>query len=459
MSDKNIEMARRLAVLVAQNGGTAYYVGGYVRDLLMHRDNKDIDIEIHGIRPAKLEALLDSLGPRIAIGESFGIYALKGYSLDIALPRTEHNRGRGHRDFDIFTDPFIGTYKAAERRDFTINALMQNILTGEIVDCFGGVDDLKNGVLRHISDKTFVEDPLRVLRAAQFAARFNFAVARETKNLCRTMDISALPKERVFGELKKALLKSDSPSVFFKTLRDMNCLSVWFGELERTIGVEQSPEHHPEGDVFNHTMLVVDAAAKLREKAANPLGFMLAALCHDFGKTLCTARGEDGKIHAIGHETLGLPLIKTFLHRLTDERELIRYVLNLCENHMRPNMLAAGNSSVKATNKMFDSAFDPTALICLAECDTAGKAALCGYKNNTAFLTERLGIYNEYMSRPYVTGRDLIAAGLEPNERFSQYLAHAHKLRLAGVSKQNAMSEILALARKSGDYPPTKQMK
>ena len=185
------EMARRVAEQVARRGGRTFYVGGFVRDALLQRDNKDVDIEVHGITPACLKEILDSLGQRLTIGESFGIFNLKGYDLDIAMPRKEEARGSGHRDFDIFVDPFIGTEAACRRRDFTFNALMQDVLTGEIVDHFGGAEDLEKGILRHVNDVSFAEDPLRVLRAAQFAARFEFTVAEETVALCSRMQLSA----------------------------------------------------------------------------------------------------------------------------------------------------------------------------------------------------------------------------------------------------------------------------
>ena len=157
--EKDMEMAKKVAELVAEKGGKAYFVGGFVRDALLHIENKDIDIEVHGISHDELTAILDSLGQRITIGESFGIFNLKGYSLDIAMPRKEEARGQGHRDFAIFVDPFIGTEAAARRRDFTVNALMQDVLTGRIVDHFGGQEDLKNGILRHVNDASFAEDP------------------------------------------------------------------------------------------------------------------------------------------------------------------------------------------------------------------------------------------------------------------------------------------------------------
>ena len=451
MTDKNIDMAVKIASLVSEQGGTAYFVGGYVRDKIRHKKNKDIDIEIHGIYPNQLESILDSLGERISIGESFGIYNLRGYSLDIAMPRKEDNRGVGHKDFEICVDPFIGTYKAAQRRDFTFNALLEDIMTGKIIDHFGGVEDINNGIIRHINDETFIEDPLRVLRAAQFAARFNYTVAEETIDLCRHMDLSSLSRERIFGEMEKAMLKSDKPSVFFESLRQMNQLSVWFPELEQTIGVKQNPKHHAEGDVWTHTMMVADAAVGYRDKVTNPLGFMISTITHDFGKALCTEL-VNGEIHAYNHETVGLPLVETFMLRLTTEKSLIEYVMNLSEFHMKPNMLAADHSSIKATNKMFDQSVDPEALIYLAVSDGLGKTAPREYISYDDFFKKRLEIFKEYMSRPYVMGRDLIAAGMLPSERFSEYLEYAHKLRLAGVEKENALRQTLAYARKKGDY-------
>ena len=451
MSDKNLEMARRIAYLVDEHGGTAYFVGGYVRDKIRQEDNKDIDIEVHGIYPRQLESILDALGERLSIGESFGIYNLKGYTLDIAMPRKEDNRGSGHRDFDICVDPFIGTYKAALRRDFTINALLEEILTGKVIDHFGGLEDLDNGIIRHINDATFAEDPLRVLRAAQFAARFNCTIADETLELCGRMDLSSLSKERVMGEVEKALLKSEKPSVFFESLRQMNQLSAWFPELEDTIGVKQNPRHHAEGDVWTHTMMVVDAAVKYRDEVSNPLGFMLSAVTHDFGKAICTEM-VNGQIHAYNHETAGLPLVELFMRRLTAEKALIEYVMNMSELHMRPNVMAANNSAIKSTNKLFDQSVEPEALACLALSDDIGKIPPQEDGSHADFFAKRLEVFREYMSRPYVMGRDLITAGMVPSERFSEYLEYAHKLRLAGVKKDDALRQTLAMARKKGDY-------
>ena len=439
-------MAVEIARQVAARGGRSFYVGGYVRDALMGRENKDVDMEVHGVTPQQLKDILDGLGQRITIGESFGIFNLKGYSVDIAMPRKEEARGAGHRDFDIFVDPFIGTEGAARRRDFTVNALMQDVLTGEIVDHFGGREDLQRGILRHVNDASFAEDPLRVLRGAQFAARFHFTVAEETVELCRTMDLRPLPRERIEGELKKALLKAEKPSVFFEILRKTEQLDHWFPELAALIGVPQNPVFHGEGDVWNHTMLVLDEAAKLRHRVQEPYWLMLAALTHDFGKAVCTEE-RNGVIHAYEHEERGLPLAEDFLRRITSENKLIRYVLNLVELHMKPNTAAEANASPKTTMRMFDRAVDPEALLCIALADDLGRIAEKPTGANEPFLRQRLEQFRERMAQPYVMGRDLIEAGLRPNEDFSLLLDYAHKLRLAGIPKEEALRQTLGHAR------------
>lgn len=440
------EMAVAIAEEVSRCGGRAYYVGGYVRDLLRGEKNIDIDLEIHGISPSCLAEILDRLGKRLEMGENFGIFSLKGYSIDIAMPRKKNGRG-GYSELEDCVDPFCGTLQAASRRDFTVNAMMQDVLTAEIVDHFNGKEDLKRGVIRAVSERSFEEDPLRVLRAARFAACFGFSLAKETTVLCQKTDLKNIAKERVLAELEKALLKSPRPSVFFEILRQMGQLSVWFPELAALVGVTQNPKHHAEGDVWVHTMMVLDESVRFIPTVQNPFGFMLSALVHDCGKAICTETVR-GEIHAYCHETLGLPLAEAFLLRITNEKKLIQYVLNLVEFHMKPNMLAAANSAVKASNKMFDDAIDPKALICLATADGLGRKAERAYVSHDAYLKERYELYREMMERPFVEGKDLVAAGLFPSERFAEYLTFAHKLRLAGIDKESALKQTLAFARK-----------
>ena len=445
---EKIEMT--IASLVSQAGGRVYYVGGCVRDHLLGIENKDIDIEVHGVTSEQLTDILHQVGKPRSFGVSFGIYSLDGYDLDIAMPRTEHATGRGHRDFTVFVDPFLGTTEAARRRDFTINAMMQDVLTGEILDPFGGKKDLADRILRHVDDDSFGEDPLRVLRAAQFASRFGFRVADETLALCRTMDLTALSRERIFGELTKALCKGQKPSTFFEELKRMDQLSVWFPEVEQLIGIPQDPVYHPEGDVWVHTMEVLDRASAYRGRTSSPISFMLLALTHDFGK-ISTTEEIGGRIHAYHHEKDGLPLVEQFLRRITDDHKIIDYVLNMVPLHMRPNMVAYARSPVKKTNHLFDMAAAPEDLIWFSMADRPVFAGTEAFSGDSGFLLERLRIYREMMDRPFVSGKDLVEAGIAPGESYSDILAYAHKLRLAGIDKENALKQVLAYAKKKTD--------
>ena len=454
MQNKNMDMARRIAWQVSQAGGRTFYVGGFVRDQLLGRENKDVDIEVHGIPVKALEAILDGLGERLSMGASFGVMGLRHYQIDIAMPRSEVATGRGHKDFEVFVDPFIGEKKAAERRDFTMNALMQDVLTGEILDFFGGRGDLAERRIRHVNERSFVEDPLRVFRAAQFAARFDFRVSEDTVRLSSGMAVSELSCERVMGELEKALLKADRPSIFFETLKSMDQLGVWFKEVEALIGVEQNPVFHPEGDVWRHTMQVLDEAAGLRPGAQSPLGLMLAALCHDFGKPVATEQ-VNGAMHAYGHEKQGLPLIQRFLDRLTGEVALKKYVTNLSEFHMKPNRMVDDGAQVKSFMKLFDDCACPDDLLLLSRADYLGRQATPEdvpllaerYASTEQRLRELLGIYRERMARPYLMGRDLINAGVRPGPQMGEALAYAHKLRLAGIPKAEQLSQAMGYLR------------
>ena len=437
----DLELSIRIAQLVKEAGGRVFYVGGCVRDKLLHLENKDIDIEVHGVTPETLIELLKTIGNPISFGSSFGIFSIAGNHVDIAMPRTEVPTGKGHRDFTIDLNPFIGYKEAARRRDFTINALMEDVLSGEIVDSFGGLQDLENGIIRCVDPKTFVEDPLRVLRAAQFASRFGFDVDEATLALCKTIDLSALSRERVEEEMKKALIKSKKPSVFFEVLRKTDHLDGWFKEVKEMIGVPQDPIYHPEGDVYTHSMEVLDRAVLYQDKVSDPYHFALLALTHDFGKII-TTQVIDGRIHSYRHEVEGLPKIHSFIRRLTSNRDIIRYLDNMVPLHMRPMSLAYEHASIKSTNRLFDQALYPQDLICMALADSG----VSEDHERILFLKKRYEIFQDYMNRPYVDGNDLIKEGLKPDKDFSAILAHAHKLRLAGVKKDDALKQTLAYA-------------
>ena len=324
---------------------------------------------------------------------------------------------------------------------------MEDVLTGDILDFFGGLDDIRNGILRHVDDVSFPEDPLRVYRAAQFASRFCFTVHPSTTEICRGIDTSSLSPERVEAELMKALLEGERPSLFFRVLSEMDQLDTWFKEIGMLRGIPQDPKFHPEGDVFVHTMQVLDRAAAYRGRTADPYAFMLLALTHDLGKIVATET-VNGRIHAYGHEVLGTELTDSFLTRIVSKNSVRHYVRNMVPLHMKPNVAAFNRVSLKSTNHMFDEAEAPEDLIYMAMSDKPVMSGDQPFTGDSGFLFERLGMYRDIMDRPYVTGKDLIDSGLEPDDDFTEILSFSHKLRLAGIEKDSALKQTIAYARK-----------
>ena len=274
------------------------------------------------------------------------------------------------------------------------------------------------------------------------SAKALFYHDEKTKLLSSTMDVSSLAFERVFDELKKALLKANKPSIFFKSLKDINQLSYWFKEVEDLIGINQSEIHHPEGDVFTHTMMVLDEAAKLRDKAKNKLAFMLAALCHDFGKTV-TTEIKKGKLTAYGHEVESVTLAKVLLDRLTNKISLKKETLNLIKLHMKPNQMY-NSAKKKSMMKLWDDAIHPSDLILLAKADALGRGVKKDYSEIESILNKSLNEYKELMLEPEVVGKDLIELGLKPGVLFSEYIKLGHKLHLSGLSKDEILKHIKA---------------
>lgn len=449
--EKDKIIAEDIAVSVAQHGGRTYYVGGYVRDKLLGELSKDIDIEVHGITPDVLKFILESKGELRTQGASFGVYNLAHYDIDIAQPRKEHATGRGHKDFDVYVDPFIGCEGAAKRRDFTMNAIMQDALTGEIIDPYDGKRDLENHIIRHVDEESFKEDPLRVLRGAQFASRFGFDIAPETKALMQSMDLTALSKERIYGEMQKALMKSKHPAVFFDILRDVNQLEPWFHEVNALIGCKQNLKFHPEGDVYNHTMQVLDAAASMKDSAKEPEKFMVSALCHDFGKPVTTTVDKNGIVHSYGHEKSGKDICEQFLKRVNNDVSLAKYVTNMCDLHMSLTPMYENNSKIKKTNALYDRSVCPNDLILLSMADNAGK----GFRSSQDVSFEdwcrnRLDIYEDRMQQPQVGGKDLMKLGLKPSPVFGDLISKAHQLHLSGVDKDAVLKDFKTRLAKQG---------
>ncbi len=435
--EEDLILAKKIAEKAALEGGKTYYVGGCVRDILMNKEPNDIDIEIFGISEQELKNTLESLGGLKDITSSFEIYNLVGSNLDITLPRSSDKNE---------INPFVSEREAAKRRDFTMNTVMKNVISGEILDYFGGVGDIENGIIRAASEESFKNDPLRVFRMADFCARLNFTPDEHTKELAKQVDLSDLKRERVFEELRKALIKSDKPSVFFEILIEVNGLDFWFPELKELIITEQNPKWHPEGSVWNHTMLVLDEAAKLKNDAKEPFDFMLSALFHDLGKAVATTV-KDGKIISYGHDVKGVSLTAKAVKRLTNNKSVLKYTANMTELHMHPNGYAAQNSSQKAFNKLFHASVCPEDLLLLSKADHMGRESFSDYNATEEHLKSALNDYNRLMSEQYITGKDLIDAGIAPDKNFTELLDFSTKLRLSGVPFDSALKQVVSLAK------------
>ena len=351
LSASDADACRWISSAALEAGGRAYLVGGCVRDGLLGVQPKDLDIEVYGLTPPQIEKMLSRKFRFEMVGKSFGVWILKGFHIDVSVPRTERKTGEGHRAFDIDCDPFLSVEAACARRDFTINSMLCDCLTGEIIDPYKGRQDLENKILRHTSDK-FSEDPLRVLRAMQFIARFGLTPAPETVAVCSEISFENLAPERVFEEWKKLILKGFAMSQALAFLRDCGWTK-YFPELAACVNCPQDAQWHPEGDVFVHTGFCLDHFAKERigdEREDLVVG--LAVLCHDLGKPLCTTRGQDGKIHSYGHDILGAKPTRRFLERMTREKSLIDDVVVLVERHMAVLDLWRSNAGDSAIRRL-----------------------------------------------------------------------------------------------------------
>ena len=439
-------MIQDIAAAVHQLGGRALLVGGCVRDGLLGIPCYDIDCEVHGVAPDKLRSLLARFGDIDESGEKYGIFTIRGAGVDIALPRMETRTGPGHKDFVVVTDPDLPPERAAMRRDFTVNAIMRDALTGEYVDPFGGINDLKNGVLRAVPGDKFEEDPLRVLRGAQFASRFHLIPDGETIEKMRRMPVSALSAARVMEETKKALLKSDQPSVYFSVLEAAGALEPWFHELAALRKIPQNPVYHPEGDALAHTLMVLDAAAEIRDqvKLKDPLAFMLACLCHDLGKAVSMQVKEDGRIQAIGHEHTGVPLVGDMLSRLGAGKKTIAYAQNMCKLHMRVHTCYYGKARVSRTNLLFDEAEMPEELAWLVVCDSRGTGKPReNADTEEAFIMERLRLYEEAAAKPMPDAAMLMALGMQPGPKMKAAIKKARELVLCGETAERAAEKCI----------------
>ena len=453
------ETVLKLAEAARDAGGRALLVGGCVRDELMGTQPKDWDVEVYGIEPARLRELLDALGTVNVVGEAFTVYKLAGH-LDVSLPRRERKTGRGHRAFFIEGDPEMTFAEAASRRDFTINAILQDPLTTEIIDPFHGQADIERGILRAVSFDTFGEDSLRVLRAAQFAARFEFRVEPETAALCQTIDLSDLPAERIWSETAKLLLRSRRPSIGLGWLHALGALDQLFPEIKALIDVPQDPEWHPEGDVFVHTQLVVDRARELIDDLSYPkqVTVMLAALAHDFGKP-ATTEFIDGRLRSRGHEEAGVEPTMSFLDTLNihtlDGYEVRAQVVALVRDHLKPG------EYFKKREEVGDGAFRRLARKC--ELDLLYRVAKADSLGRNASWVPREKWYDAaaqewFIARarelqvaskapnPILLGRHLLEMGLQPGPRIGKITRAIYEMQLDG--RVETLEEAIEIAKK-----------
>jgi tRNA nucleotidyltransferase (CCA-adding enzyme) len=426
-----------IAEAVRARGGRALVVGGWVRDRLLGHESKDMDVEVFGIPAAELPALLSTFGRVEPVGQSFPVYKIG--TIDIGLPRRESKSGRGHKGFIVEGDPSMSIEAAARRRDFTVNAISWDPLSDEYIDPFHGRDDLRRRVLQAVDRDTFGDDSLRVLRALQFTARFELMVAEDTRALCRSISLDDLPPERVWGEFEKLLLLPARPSIGFQLALELGVVDRLFPELKALVGCEQEPEWHPEGDVWVHTLMVIDQARTRIDDLdrANRIALMLAAVTHDFGKPKTTAF-IDGRIRSLNHEEEGVEPAAAFLDRLNihsiDGKDVRRQVLGLTAHHLKPGML------FKVRHELTDGAFrrlalkvDLELLARVAKSDCLGRTGRFDCSAMDWFLerARELGV-DRSPPKPLLLGRHLLALGMPPGPKMGELLKEAYEKQLDG---------------------------
>ena len=435
-----LELATAIARAARERGGRALVVGGWVRDRLLGRDSKDLDLEVFGVPSEALPGLLGPFGRVEPVGQSFPVYKVGG--IDVALPRRESKTGRGHKGFIVEGDPFMSIEEAARRRDFTINAIAWDPLTDAYLDPFGGRGDLKASILRAVDPGTFGDDSLRVLRALQFAARFELHIDEATSAICRATPLDDLPAERVWGELEKLLLRSNRPSIGFELGRTLGVIERLFPEMQALIDCPQEPDWHPEGDVWVHTMMVIDQARQRIDDLDRPdrIILMLGAVCHDLGKPATTAF-VDGRIRSLDHEEQGVEPATRVLDRLNIHsiggRDVRRQVLGLVAHHLKPGMLYKRRAEVSdAAFRRLALKVDLELLARMAKADCLGRTGPFDCSAMDWFIERArlLGVEHLPPAR-LVMGRHLLALGLAPGPKMGDVLNEIYERQLDGGIK------------------------
>lgn len=443
---------------IQEAGGEALLVGGSVRDIYFGAIPKDYDVEVYGLQAEEIEAVVEKYGKVRDVGRAFGILKVtleNGLDLDISLPRTDSKIGAGHKGFVVNSDPFMSVEEAAKRRDFTFNALAANPLTGELHDYYGGLDDIKSRTLRITDHERFADDPLRVLRAMQFIGRFGLRVHPDDLPIIQSMSelLSELPKERFAEEWKKLLLRSEKPSLGLNAGLTFGVFHAMHPEFPELVETEQEEEWHPEGNVWIHTMMVVDEAAKIikREQLTGKaaMTIMLTAFCHDLGKP-ATTEVIDGRITSRGHEPAGKEPTRKFLMTIGIDNKTIAKVIQLVGEHIVPTAFyieheLKGNKLRDGAIRRLAKRIDPATiqeLVLVCEADHAGRGE---FPPETVAQMQippdrftpgpwilewarRLAVED---SKPVdlTMGRDWIAFGYRPGKHFGDLIALANDLR------------------------------
>ena len=445
---------RRLAEAIRIAGGRACLVGGFVRDLLLRRlAGRDgfpaeaaFDIEVYGVAPDRLVEILRRFGRVNLVGESFAVYkvAARGGDgarpeLDVSLPRRDQRVAAGHRGFAIEGDPDLPVAEAARRRDFTVNALLLDPLSGELLDPWNGRADLRAGLLRAVDPATFVEDSLRVLRAVQFAARFGFAIEPGTAALCRTVDLGDLPAERIWGEIEKLLMKAERPSIGLDRALEIGVVDRLFPELKALVGCPQEPEWHPEGDVWVHTLMAIDRARLEIDGLpyTRALVVMLATLCHDLGKPATTAV-SGGRIRSYEHEEAGVRPTLAFLDRLKvrtlDGYDVRAQVVALVNEHLAPSHLYKNRDNVgDGAFRRLARRLEPELLYRVSRADCLGRTGEFSTDAQEWFIgrVRALGV-EQKPPAPILMGRHLLDLGLAPGPEVGRVTKAVYEMQLDG---------------------------
>jgi tRNA nucleotidyltransferase (CCA-adding enzyme) len=412
-----------------------------------------------------LAKVLTRWGRTDLVGRSFGVVKLTvepGVTFDFTVPRRDSKTSPGHKGFEIEFDPAISPRDAASRRDFTINALMCDPRTGEVLDFFGGLADLRSRTLRHTSP-AFVEDPLRVVRGMQFAGRFDLKAAPETVELARSIGphFEELARERVREEWFKWAGKSVRPSAGLTFLNQCGWID-HFPEIKNLLGTPQDPEWHPEGDVFTHTGHCLDALVQLEGWQAaddeSRVVYSLAVLGHDFGKAGTTHQAErKGRMRIVspGHETAGAPLVEKFLERIGAFAAVRDRVLPLVVNHMAHYQNITDRGVRLLSKRLEPETIEGLCLVMTA--DQMGRPPLPRTESRTVSgLLQKARDLQVQRSAPspILLGRHLLEAGWTPGPDIGRALHAAYDAQLEGEFHELAGAMAWLSARGRMDLPP-----